>query len=151
MAKNQNPFAEFFPQQNMADMFKGYNDMPFDMKTLMETQRKNIQALTEAQKLTIENLQAVAQRQSEIISQVVEDQSAIAKQILAEGSPQDKMSQNAEGFKSLYERTVNNLREVGDMINKSNIEASNIINKRVSATMSEIQDSLEKTPAKKAA
>lgn len=150
MAKNQNPYAEFFSQENFSELFKGYNDMPLDMKSLMETQRKNVQAITEAQKLAMENLQAVAQRQAEILSQVVEDNSSMAQEVLAEGSPGDKISKNAEWFKSVYERSVNNLREVADMINKSNIEASNIINKRVTATMNEIQDSVEKG-SKKAA
>jgi phasin family protein len=99
----------------------------------------------------MENLQSIAARQTEIMSQIVEDNSSLAKEIMNEGTPEEKIAKNAKMFKSIYERTVGNMNELSEMINKSNQEASAIINKRVTATMSEIQSSLEKTQSKKAA
>lgn len=147
MAK-ENPFSEFFAQNDFAKAFEQYQKLPFDLKDLMETQRRNLQAFTEAQQIAMENLQAIAQRQSEILSQIVEDNSNIAKGMLGEGTPEEKISKNADFFKKSYERTVANARELSEMVSKSNLEASNVINKRVSASMNEIKNSLEKTQEK---
>jgi phasin family protein len=151
MAKqDNNPFAEFFSNNDFTKAFEQYQTMPFDVKDLMEAQRRNIQAITEAQQLAMESLQTIAQRQTEILSQIVEDNSSLAKSLLSEGTPEEKMAKNADMFKKFYERTVSNMRELGDMVNKSNLAAGNVINKRVTASMNEIKDSLEKTQQKAA-
>jgi phasin family protein len=147
---NKNPFADFFSPNDFSKIFENYQAVPFDMKSLMESQRKNVQAITEAQQLALGGLQAIAQRQSEIMSQIVEDNSSIAKELMAEGTPEEKIAKNAKLFKNYYERTVKNMQELSEMINKSNSEATSVINKRVAATMNEIQSSLEKNQKKAA-
>jgi phasin family protein len=147
----KNPFADFFTQGDFSKMFDSYKSPAFDMQSFLETQRKNIQAVTEAQQLAFQSLQAVAQRQGEIISQMVEDNSNLAREMMAEGTPEEKIAKNAQIFKSVYERTVENMQELSSMITSSGKEASKLINKRVSATMSEIQESLDKNQASKKA
>ncbi len=148
MAQQKNPFADFFAQNDFSKLFDNYKNPAFDMKSFMETQRKNIQAVTQAQQLAFQGLQAVAQRQGEIISQIVEDNSALTKELLSEGTPEEKISKNAEIFKEVYQRSVSHLKELSDLISKSGTDASNVINKRVTATMNEIQVSLEKVQEK---
>ncbi|MCD8526155.1 MAG: TIGR01841 family phasin [Alphaproteobacteria bacterium] len=151
MAKNDNPFAQFFPNNDFSKLYEQFQAAPFDLKAIMEAQRKNVQAFTDAQQVAMESIQALAQRQSEIISQMVEDQSSLAKEMMGEGTPESKIAKNADMFKKIYERTVVSMRELSDMISKSNVEASNIINKRVSAGMTELKSALEKNNVKKAA
>jgi phasin family protein len=148
--KTQNPFADLFAQNDFSKFFENYQSMPFDMNAFLETQRKNVEALTNAQQLAMGGLQALAQRQSEILSQIVEDNSSLAKGMMSEGTPEEKISKNAKLFKTIYERSIKNMKELSEMINKSNMEASEIINKRVTASMNEIQTSLEKTQKKAA-
>lgn len=150
MAKNDTPFSEFFKQQDFSKMFENFKAAPFDMKTFMDSHSKNVQALAQAQQVALENMQALASRQSEVLSQIIEDQSNMAKEMIGEGSPEDKMAKNADLFKTFYERTISNMQELSDMINKSNIEASNIINDRVTASMSEVKAALEKAQKKAA-
>lgn len=138
----QNPFSNFFSQNEFSKMFENFKSMPFDMQSLLETQRKNIQAMSEAQQVAIENMQAIAQRQSEMLSQIVEENSKLTTQIMAEGTPEEKIAKQADLFKGLYERSVKNMNDLAEMVSESNQEASKIINKRVSASMSEIKSSL---------
>ena len=147
---DKNPFNSFFAQNDFSQFFENYQSIPFDLQSFMETQRKNIQALSDAQQVSVENLQAIAQRQSTILSQMVEDNAIIAKELMAEGTPEEKISKNADLFKAAYERSIKNMNEISEMLNQSNQEASTIINKRVKATLNEVKDSLTKT-AKKAA
>lgn len=141
---NQNPFADFFAQNDFSEFFENFQNAPFDMKALMDSQMKNIQALSEAQQVALDNVQAMAQRQSEFLSQIVEDNSKLAKEIMAEGTPEQKLSKNADLFKELYERSVSNLDEISAMLNESGQKASDILNKRVSASLNEIQDTIKK-------
>lgn len=145
-----NPFSQFFSQNDFSKTFEQYQAIPFEMNDLMETQRKNLQAFTEAQKMAVENLQAVAQRQTQIVSQIIEDNSIIAKELMSEGSPEQKLAKNAELFKKLYDKTARNMQELSDMVSKSGAETGQLLNKRVSASMGEIKSALEKGQKKAA-
>lgn len=158
MPKQQNPFSDFFSPKftqgfsgnDFTKLFENYQSVPFDLQAFMETQRKNIQAITEAQQAAFEGVQALAHRQAEIISQMVEDNSTLAKGALSEGTPEEKMAQNADIFKAAYERSIENMNELSELINKSNQNATKIINKRVSASVNELKAAI-KTTDKKAA
>jgi phasin family protein len=141
---NKNPFADFFAQQDFSNVFENFQSNTFDVKAFMDSQMKNIQALTEAQQIAVDNLQSIAQRQSQFLTQLVEDNSKLAKEMMVEGSPEDKLAKNADLFKKLYERSVSNMDEISKMLNTSSQKASQILNKRVSASMNEIKDSLKK-------
>ena len=147
----QNPFTDFFAQNDFSKFFESYQSAPFDMQSFMETQRKNIQALTEAQKVAVDNLQAIAQRQSTILSEMVEDNAAMAKEFMAEGTPEEKIAKNADLVKASYERSVKNMNEIGEMLSQSNQEACQIIDKRVKASLTEVKSSLGKTAKSKTA
>ncbi|HRQ61665.1 MAG TPA: phasin family protein, partial [Alphaproteobacteria bacterium] len=112
MVKNDNPFTQFFAGNDFAKLFDQFQASPFDLKAIMEAQRKNVQAFTDAQQVAMDSLQALAQRQTEIISQIVEDQSLVAKELMGEGTPESKIAKNADLFKKIYERTVGNVREL---------------------------------------
>ncbi|MCK6418263.1 MAG: phasin family protein [Alphaproteobacteria bacterium] len=144
-----NPFTDFISQSDFSKLFENFKTMPFELKDFLETQRKNAQALTEAQEVAFENIQTIAQRQTEILRQMVEDHSNLARELLTEGTPEEKISKNADAFKTAYERTVKSMKELSDIIKESNDEASEIINKRVSATLTEIKSALAKTTSSK--
>lgn len=150
MPNSKNNFTDFFAQNDFSKFFEGYNTSPIDMKAFLETQRKNLQAVSEAQQSTLESIQAIAQRQTELMSQFVEDNSSIAKQALSEGTPEEKIAQNADIFKSTYERNVSTLQEMSDMIGKSNQKATGILNKRVSASVNELKSAIKKQGSKAA-
>ena len=141
----KNLFSELFSSADFTQMFENYNGAPIDFKALMESQMRNVQALSEAQQVTVDHLQSLAQRQSEFLSQIVEDNSKLAKEMMSEGSPETKLAKNADLFKELYEKSVQNMHEISEMMNVSNQKATGILNKRVSASVSEFKDTLEST------
>ena len=125
----------------------------FDVKALLEIQRKNIEAVSEANKLAFEGFQAAGQRQAAILSQIVEDTSSIVKEITAEKTPEEKMTRQAELVKNAYEKSVTNWRELTDIIGESSKEASDIINRRVTSSLTELKSTLDKkaVPAREGA
>lgn len=126
-------FKQMMPKQ-------GLSSTPvFDMKQLMETQRKNMQAMTEAMQLGMEGFQAALSRQAEVIGRMVQDNSSFATTIMADGTPEQKVQRQAELMRKSYETTIKSAREVGEIMSKSGEEAAEILNRRVSATLSEFK------------
>ena len=141
----QNPFGDFFAQNDFSKFFESYQSSTFDIQAFMETQRKNMQAISDAQSVAVENIQVIAQRQSAILSQMVEDNALITKELMAEGTPEEKIAKNADLVKKAYERSVKNMNELSELLSQSNQEAGEIINKRVKATLNEVKSTMEKT------
>jgi phasin family protein len=54
-------------------------------------------------------------------------------------NPQERAARQAELLKSGYERAVGNMKEVADLIQKSNSEALALLNKRFAEAMDEIK------------
>lgn len=146
----QNPFTEFFKQNDMRKVFEQFQSFPMDVKEILEMYRRNFQALADANQLTIENAQAIVQRQGQILSQMAEDHSRLTRQMMEEGTPEEKIARHAQLFKETYQRTAESLQEVSDLLNKTRQEAGTLINKRVAASMNEIEQSLEKARDKAA-
>ena len=143
---NTKNFFEQWVKPEFTKSIPGVPHLTFDMKAVLESNRRTFQALTEAQHVAVESLQSIAQRQAEILSQIMQDQSQIAREIVNQGSPEDKVARGAELARRAYEKTVTGIREVSDMANKSGREAGDIIAKRVANALTEIASSIEDQP-----
>lgn len=141
---NTNPF---FPFGGMdADRFDltkllSSTKLPgVDVQALLAAQSKNIEALAEANKLAMEGMQAIAKRQLEILTQTMAEASRAASGMTATGDPRDKLVQQTQLAKTAFEQAMTNMRELADMVQKSNREAADIISKRVSAGLEEVKE-----------
>lgn len=138
----KNTFPPSFSSDAVLKLFESFQKLPFDMQSLLETQRKNLQTISEAQHKAIENFQAIALRQSEIFSQALAKQSALTSELLKEGKPEDKLAKNAEAIKNSYEQAIANATEISEMVKKANAEAVGLLNKRVSASLKEVKSAI---------
>jgi phasin family protein len=140
-----NPFANFdFSKFDLSkfDITKMLGDVKipgFDMQAVMDAQRKNIEALTAANQAAVQGMQAVAQRQAEILSQAMSEVSSIAQQLSTAGNPQEMTAKQTELARKAFEQALANMRELAEMVSKSNTEAFAIINKRVTESLQELK------------
>ena len=144
-----NPFNPFtsvdFSKFDLSkfDMTKMLGDVKipgFDMEAIMGAQRKNIEALTAANQTAVQGMQAVAQRQAEILSQAMNEVSSIAQQLAGNASnPQEMTTKQAELARKGFEQALSNMRELAEMVSKSNTDAFAIINKRVTESLQELK------------
>lgn len=145
-----------FPFFDM-DFTKAFTDfrMPgFDVDAAIAMQRRNVEAMTAAIQMTFDGMQAVTRRQAEASRQMLDDMSAMMNEMASNAAPEEKLSRQADLAKASFEKTVANLREVADMAAKSNADAANVLNKRVSESLDEIKSAAGKKkaqPAKAAA
>ena len=128
-------------KQMMSSAPAGY---PFDLKTVMEAQRKNIQAITEANQRAFEGWKTLAQRQTEMVSQFMQDNSGLARETFAEGTPEAKFAKQAELLKTSYEKSIQNAQELVEIAQGCASEAAEVINERVVASLTEIKASAKK-------
>ena len=145
MAKTQmktgNPFldadfGEFMDFSKFAEQFK----LPgVDSKALIESQRKNVEAMTQANRVALEGLQAIGQRQVEILRQAMEETTKVVREMAKPGQPAEKIAAQTALVKEAYELALANLRELAEMGAKSNTEAADVLAHRVSASLDELK------------
>ena len=119
-----------------------------DMETLFASQRKNFEAFQSANQLAFDGVKAVAQRQAELAREAVEDFSKLAKELSAPASVEEKLVKQAEIAKAGFETAVANVREITDLLQKSNTEVAELIQGRVTAQIDEVKAAFAKAAKK---
>ncbi|MEM7226706.1 MAG: phasin family protein [Pseudomonadota bacterium] len=134
-------FAPFVDFTQFADQFK----LPaVDTTAVIDAQRKNIEAFSAANKVAFEGFQAVAQRQAEIVRKSFEDAASAVNELTTAGKPEVAFAKQAELVKQGYAQAVANGRELLEMSAKSNGEAVEVINKRVTEGLDELTVAVKK-------
>ena len=130
------------------DVSKMLGDMKLpmvDMDAIMSSQRKNIEALTNANKLAFEGIQAVARRQADVMRQMIEEISGMVSEMMSAGSPEERVSKQADMAKAAYEKVLGNMKELAEMLSKSNTEAAEVITNRISESLDELKSMASKS------
>lgn len=139
MAEPFNPQADFM---RMMTEFRMPEVMNFE--AIAAAQRRNIEALSAANRVALEGAQAVAKRHMEILQQSMGEMTEALRALATADAPQEKAAKQAELAKSAYERAVGHMKELGDLIQKSNSEALAVLNQRFSEAMEEVKGMVKK-------
>ena len=128
------------PDTDMMRMLADFRlpGMP-DMEALAAAQRRNLEALSQANRVALEGAQAVARRHMEILQQSMSEMTEAMRQLTSQDAPQAKATRQAEMMKTAYEKAVGNMKELADLIQKSNSEALSVLNRRFSEAMDEVR------------
>ncbi len=110
-----------------------------DVEALAAAQRRNLEALSAANRVALEGAQAVARRHMEILQQSMSEMTQAMQSMAGAQDPQARATKQAEMLKAAYERAVANMREVADLIQKSNGEALSLLNQRFTEAMDEVK------------
>ncbi len=138
------PTAFPFLEMDVSKIISEFKVPGVDFDAIMASQRKNIEAVTAANQLAIEGMQAVIRRQGEILRKTMEQTGAMLTDAMSAGSPETIVTKQAELVQSAFQQALGNMKELAEMVTKSNTEAANVISKRVSESLEEL-----KTVAKK--
>jgi phasin family protein len=138
----------------LGEFGKMFSDMKFptslpDTGALMAAHRRNMDALSQANRLALEGAQAVARRHMEIMQQSMGELTEHVRELAGSETPQAKAARAAELLKRSYEHAVTNIRELSDLIQRSNTEALGLLDHRFREAMDEVKALLEKPEDKK--
>jgi len=135
MPKTFNPFAELDFAKFLAEL-----KLPgVDFDQLGASYRKNLEAISAASQIAVEGTQSVVMRQGEILRESMDEYAKLLRQYGAPGSAEEAASKHAEAVKRTFEATLAHMREIGEMIAKTNQESLEILNKRVSELLDEVK------------
>ena len=151
MTKASNPFqafdmskfaADFDPSKFTADFSKMTKDMNIptvDIDAVVKTQQKNIEALTVANQAATESVKALAQRQTEILQKTMKETQTAIDALTKSKTPQDAATTQVEFVKGAFETAFTNMRELAEIMAKSNKEGMDKLNSRVAESIDEMQ------------
>lgn len=161
MTNPQNPFQAFtqiFPQNNpFADAFKPFTafsefkNSAFDVSKLVQAGRRSFETANEASQMAAENAQAIARRQAELARTQVEAVLKNSKDMLVNGSPEINTTKQVELAREVVEGSLNNLRELSEMVTKSNFELFDVFNRHASEQLGELSATATKPASRKKA
>jgi phasin family protein len=130
MANPQMPFMDI---NQLMEQFK----IPgVDVSAIMESRRKDIEALVAANRQAYEGMQKLGQRQAEMLRDAMTEWQAMTMQMMSGQNLSGGAGMQAELGKRALDRALANMRELAVMATTSQTQAWNMISKR-------FQDSLE--------
>jgi phasin family protein len=147
MAKNTgNPFldTDFSQYLNVGKFTEQFKLPGVDSNVFLETQQKNLEAVAKANKVALDGVQAIAQRQTEIARQVFEESTTALQALATVETPQARLAKQTELFKHAFEASLANFRELAEISAKSNGEAVELLNTRVSQSIDEVGKAINK-------
>ena len=127
-----------FGAEQFTKMLEGFRMPGLDVKALMDSQRKNVEALNQATQIVTQGATEVSQKQAEILRSTVEQAMAVATSIKA-GDPAATAQAQQEFVKQAFETAVANARELAEMVGKSNREAYQTIERRMQEGMEQLR------------
>ncbi|WP_426956577.1 phasin family protein [Muricoccus radiodurans] len=136
--------SPFPPEMDPMRMLSEMRLPVLDLESLAAAQRRNLEALSAANRVALEGAQAVAKRHMEILQQSMSEMTEAVRGVSAGGDPQSQAAKQADLLKSTYERAVSNMKELADLIQKSNAEALTVLNRRFAEAMDEVRTMVAK-------
>ena len=125
--ENKNsPFGDFgkMPNFDFTKLMKDFKLPGVDLTTIMDREKKNIEALTEANRVAFEGWQALVHRQAEILQESI-------KRAVGTVQGEDASAKRMDLASHAFETALSNMRELAEMAIKSQKDAFDIIRKRV--------------------
>ena len=119
-----------------------------DMEALMAAHRRNLETLSAANRVALEGAQAVARRNMEIMQQTMSELTEGMRHFSSGEPPQARAIRQADMLKTTYERAVSNMQEIADLIQRSNGEALELLNKRFAEAVDEVKGLVAQSNAK---
>ena len=139
--------AELYPGKLMEQLvttFGEYKLSGINLDTLLQSNRKNLEALGAANKRLLEHTETVTRRQGEILRKTLEEASSALKALSNTDTPQDVAAKQGELLRQIILRTLDTMRNLADMTAKSSSEAFGTVNDRVRENAEEMKAMLQR-------
>lgn len=137
MANENNPFVD------LTKMLEQFKVPGFDMAPIIESQRKDMEALVEANKATYEGMQALARKQTEIMTQAMQTMQESARGMATGGAGAPDAGKQTELVRTAYQKALNDMKELAEMARQSQADAMAAITQRATKSLQEMQQLMQ--------
>lgn len=131
-------------QQDFWKSFTDFKAPVVDINSAINTQRRNIEAFSAASQVLVEGAQAATKHQTDALRENVESLISATKDILTSNSPESNTTKQIALVKNWYEGSMENAREVAELVSKSSTQAFELINKRATESWEEFSKAAKK-------
>jgi phasin family protein len=127
--------------EDFIDMMRKFGDQlqvpKLDLDQMIETHRKNLEALAQSASTVAEGAQAMAQKQREIVEAGLREASALAQELKA--SSDLNLARQTEFAKKVFDIAVQGAQETAQLTRVSTGDAVKILQDRMRAGLEEIR------------
>jgi phasin family protein len=128
--------TEFNPFGDVTKMFEQFKVPGVDMTAMVETRRKDVEALIEANKAALESMQAIANKQAEMMTEAMQ---GIQEAVKTPGSGGVDDAKQTEVVRKVFETTLADMKELAELAHKSQVDAIAHMTQRATEHVQEIQ------------
>ena len=136
MKKQSNPFIRL----GFQFLFANAKLPELNFERLIAAQKKNIEAFVGANQIVAEGYQAVAKRQTEVARVAIQAAQSQMSELMAGGAPDERIAKQVDLAKTGIEQAAQSIREMSEVIQKSQAEAFEILKRRMDESVDEIKD-----------
>ena len=109
----------------------------FDVEAAMKMQQRNIETMVEANRIFVDTAQAIARCQSDMIRDCVEQMTRAFAELTGRGEPGEIATKEGAAVQALFEKTASHVRDIAELISKSNADAIQLVNGRMRSLVDE--------------
>ena len=110
-----------------------------DVKAIVESQRKDMEALAEANRQAYEGIKALAQRRNEILKETLSEWQAAMK----DATGKDAIAKNAERAKQGVKQAIDRFRELAEMESETRRKSWKVLQDRFQENLQNLQNLLK--------
>ncbi len=111
---------------------------------LVETQKKNLEALSQSAKVAAQGAQSVAQKQREVMEAGLREATAFAREFKPLGMVHENLALQTEFARKVFEITVKGAQETATTARQSGADAAKIIQDRMKESFEELRGSISR-------
>ena len=115
-----------------------------DIDKLVETHRKNFEALTQTALVASDGLKSLATKQKEMVESAFREALDLARNFKPTGDPQEILAKQREIAGKALDAAIDHTKEIAEEVSKSQAEALKIASDRIVASIAELRASFEK-------
>lgn len=143
---NTNQFFDFLkPMMNQQFFTNSMKDLPqMDFSSFTNMVKKNTESLTTTNQMISDNLQSIVKRSAEVFQNNANEMFQSLQQAVSAESPTQASVHQQEYIKNSFTNSINNTKEIMDMVSKSSMELFESVGKNVSEQVHNIFDHSKK-------
>jgi phasin family protein len=133
---NQTDTGNAAPQKLMSDftkLFEQFKLPGIDLNAVLESRRKDIDALAAANRTALEGAQALGQKQIDVLRTTIDEVQSMLKQ------SRDTPAAARELVNQAVQKAFANMRELADVAYRSQSEAAAVVSRRVQENIEELK------------
>jgi len=110
---------------------------------LLDSGRKDLQALMQANEKSYQGLQTVVQRQTEMIKTAIAEWQTAAKAMPGK-DPKENLAKLDELGRQSFQRAIDDIKELANLAAKSQADAFDVVRQRIQANVDEVTKLLQR-------